>query len=175
MKDLDLIDRKETFKVGPTMKQRILDVLKMDADFFAENSIIDYSLLVGIHNRSEHPSTFLSRRHSDDSEVELDDIQSVTNDDKSPLMTLNAWDRQSTMSVYANNKQFYEVYEGGLLSHDKQHIYYMGVIDIFTQYNARKKLEHVYRSMVEDRHTVSCVPPRYYADRFFEFLGRAFV
>ena len=47
------------------------------------------------------------------------------------------------MSVYENNKQFYEVYEGGLLSSDKQHIYYMGVIDIFTQYNARKKIEHV--------------------------------
>ena len=29
--------------------------------------------------------------------------------------------------------------------------------------------------MVEDKQTVSCVPPRYYADRFFEFLSRAFV
>ena len=74
LKDLDLIDRKETFKVGANMKERILEVLKMDADFFAENSIIDYSLLVGVHNRSEHPSTFLSRRHSDDSELGLDDV-----------------------------------------------------------------------------------------------------
>ena len=89
-------------------------------------------------------------------------------------MTLNAWDRQSTMSLYENTKQFYEVYEGGLLSSDKQHIYYMGVIDIFTQYNARKKFEHVYRSLAQDRLTVSCVPPRYYADRFYDFLSRAF-
>ena len=80
------------------MKVRILEVLKMDANFFAENHIIDYSLLVGIHNRSEHPSTFMSRRHSTDFE-DSDDSHSATPDDKSPMLTLNAWDRQSTMSL----------------------------------------------------------------------------
>ena len=72
LKDNDFCDKKESFKVGQPMKVRILEVLKMDSDFFAENSIIDYSLLVGVHNKSEHPSTFLSRRHSHEYEDEED-------------------------------------------------------------------------------------------------------
>ena len=66
------------------------------------------------------------------------------------------------------------MHEGGLLSSDKQHIYYMGVIDIFTCYNARKKFEHLYRSIAEDKVTVSCVPPRQYADRFYAALSESF-
>lgn len=64
LKDLDFLNKKDSFKVGHDNKQRIMQILRQDAQFFAENNIIDYSLLVGIHNRSEHPSTFLSRRDS---------------------------------------------------------------------------------------------------------------
>ena len=64
LKDLDFLNKKDVFKVGHENKQRIAHILRLDAQFFAENNIIDYSLLVGVHNRSEHPSTFLSRRDS---------------------------------------------------------------------------------------------------------------
>ena len=64
LKDLDFLNKKEVFKVGHENKQRILNILRMDAQFFAENKIIDYSLLIGIHNRSEHPNTFFNRRES---------------------------------------------------------------------------------------------------------------
>jgi hypothetical protein len=36
-------------------KKRIMEIIKKDSAFFAANNIIDYSLLVGVHNRSEHP------------------------------------------------------------------------------------------------------------------------
>ena len=92
LKDNDFYDKKESFKVGEETKNMILKVLKMDAEFFSENQIIDYSLLIGIHNKSEHPSTFLSRRHSSDLDDE-DDVQSQVQEEKSPIETLNAWDR----------------------------------------------------------------------------------
>ena len=66
LKDVDFLNKKEVFKVGYENKQRIMNILRQDAQFFADNNIIDYSLLVGIHNRSEHPSTFLSRQESQD-------------------------------------------------------------------------------------------------------------
>ena len=98
---MDFLDKKETIKVGPAMKLRILDVLKKDSEFFAANDIIDYSLLVGIHNRSEHPSTFLSRRHS--AEFDSDEVASQGYDDKSPLITLNAWDGESMVNLHEEN------------------------------------------------------------------------
>ena len=64
LKDLDFLNKKDIFKVGHENKQRIIEILRMDSQFFAQNNIIDYSLLVGIHNRSEHPSTFMSRQDS---------------------------------------------------------------------------------------------------------------
>jgi 1-phosphatidylinositol-4-phosphate 5-kinase len=51
LKDLDLENLKQYFFVGDK-KNPIMDQLKSDTKFLAENNIIDYSLLVGIHNLS---------------------------------------------------------------------------------------------------------------------------
>ena len=50
-------------------------------------------------------------------------------------------------------------------------IYYMGIIDILQQYNARKRLETTYRRL-ESRGgpEPSCVSPLAYADRFVHFF-----
>ena len=51
------------------MKKKLLKIIEKDAEFFAENNIIDYSLLVGVHNKVEHPSpTHQSRMNSMESE-----------------------------------------------------------------------------------------------------------
>ena len=49
--------------------------------------------------------------------------------------------------MQGRNKKFYEMNEGGLISTDGEKIYYMGVIDIFTDYTAAKKLEYVLKSV----------------------------
>jgi hypothetical protein len=50
-------------------------------------------------------------------------------------------------------------------------IYFMGIIDILQQYNARKRMETTYRKMeVRGQHEPSCVSPDDYADRFVHFF-----
>ena len=49
--------------------------------------------------------------------------------------------------MQGRNKKFYEMNEGGLISTDGEKIYYMGVIDIFTDYTAAKKMEYVLKSV----------------------------
>lgn len=51
LKDNDFIAQKETVNVGPLAKQIICDQLKSDTEFFVSRNIIDYSLLLGIHER----------------------------------------------------------------------------------------------------------------------------
>ena len=58
LKDCDFIDKKEVFQVGRENKAHLMDIIQRDSQFFAKCGIIDYSLLVGISNRSEHPSAF---------------------------------------------------------------------------------------------------------------------
>lgn len=82
--------------------------------------------------------------------------------------------------------------EGGLRATDEANqnmdaIYYLGVIDICTPYNLAKKIEHLWKSMTEDRVsrafsdmkvcdslksqvTISCVDPDTYGTRFLNFL-----
>ena len=50
-------------------------------------------------------------------------------------------------------------------------IYYMGIIDILQQYNARKRVETTYRKVeVRGKSEPSCVSPDDYADRFVLFF-----
>jgi Phosphatidylinositol-4-phosphate 5-Kinase len=50
-------------------------------------------------------------------------------------------------------------------------IYFMGIIDILQQYNARKRVETTYRKVeVRGKAEPSCVSPQDYADRFIRFF-----
>ncbi len=64
--------------------------------------------------------------------------------------------------VQVSNKKFYEQYEGGRKSIDGTKIYFLGIIDIFTEYTAKKKAEHFFKSIKHDNKTISCIPPPEY-------------
>jgi len=49
-------------------------------------------------------------------------------------------------------------------------IFYMGIIDILQQYNARKRVETTYRKLENTGQEPSCVSPHDYAERFIRFF-----
>lgn len=53
-------------------------------------------------------------------------------------------------------------------------VLYMGIIDILQEYNAKKKLEHAYKSLRFDPQCISAVEPKLYAKRFINFLEKVF-
>jgi 1-phosphatidylinositol-4-phosphate 5-kinase len=56
LKDSDFLERGERLRVGPDMKKELMSVIQKDVHFFSEHNILDYSLLVGIHERGSGPS-----------------------------------------------------------------------------------------------------------------------
>ncbi|KAH8828342.1 SAICAR synthase-like protein [Flagelloscypha sp. PMI_526] len=65
--------------------------------------------------------------------------------------------------------------EGGLCATDEANkeenvIYYLGVIDILTPWNLKKRAEGLYKGIKDDRRKISPIPPAEYADRFFDFM-----
>ena len=56
LKDNDFVERKEVVNVGPETKTIICEQLRRDCEFFAQHNILDYSLLLGIHDR-QHASS----------------------------------------------------------------------------------------------------------------------
>lgn len=53
-------------------------------------------------------------------------------------------------------------------------VLYMGIIDIFQEYNLKKKMEHAYKSLRFNPRSISCVEPKLYAKRFVDFLEKVF-
>jgi 1-phosphatidylinositol-4-phosphate 5-kinase len=79
-------------------------------------NIIDYSLLIGIHNRTAQSLTPTTLKHP---------------------------------ATWAERD------EGGVLSADRKSLYFMGTIDILTQYNIKKKLEHFSKSLIHNGNEIS--------------------
>lgn len=58
-----------------------------------------------------------------------------------------------------------------MISSDNSCIYYIGIIDILTSFNTKKKLEYVFKAISIGK-TISAIPPLPYSDRFQNFIKR---
>ena len=52
----------------------------------------------------------------------------------------------------------------------QQYIHLLGIIDYLTFYGFRKQLENFLRTCGKKNKEVSCVPPKRYRDRFYNFM-----
>ncbi len=140
LKDNNFRKRNEKLIVGVDVKRDVLSVIRKDVDFFAKHNILDYSLLLGIHERqrtsgpsmmvSETPTSEPSGPPGSDSRRPINSIQST----------------------------------------DGSVVYYMGIIDILCQWDSKKRLERFFKSIRYDADGISAVPPEPYADRFHNFI-----
>lgn len=65
---------------------------------------------------------------------------------------------------------------GGEDEDDEEVALFLGIIDWLQPYNARKRLEHSFKSVViRDPHAISVCEPRVYAKRFLKLMSRLFV
>ena len=67
-------------------------------------------------------------------------------------------------------KAFFESQDGGMISADGTEIYFMGIIDILTNFGKKKRVENIVRSIVHDSQTISCIPPQAYGERYYNFM-----
>jgi 1-phosphatidylinositol-4-phosphate 5-kinase len=51
-------------------------------------------------------------------------------------------------------------------------IYYFGIIDIFTTYSTKKRMEHFFKGLVMNTTKISACHPKYYGDRFLKFITK---
>ncbi|KAK1921270.1 1-phosphatidylinositol-4-phosphate 5-kinase [Papiliotrema laurentii] len=189
LKDKNWVNRGRTLELGPEKRALLSEQLRRDTEFLKRIKVMDYSLLVGIHNMERgnrdnlrenqlsvfHPEMPPTRRKpstikgfSEASNVR----KAVRRSD--PKMLDAASQLPSADSKDRRHFLFYQD-EGGLRATDEANqsmdvIYYLGVIDICTPYNSVKKIEHFWKSLTEDRQTISCVDPVAYGQRFINFL-----
>uniref|UniRef100_A0A7S4NRJ5 PIPK domain-containing protein n=1 Tax=Paramoeba aestuarina TaxID=180227 RepID=A0A7S4NRJ5_9EUKA len=64
----------------------------------------------------------------------------------------------------------FKEFEGGMLSEDRDVIYFVGIIDTLTEYNLKKAGEHHLKSLFHDSTRISAMPPTPYRERFIRYV-----
>lgn len=150
--------------------EHLVSQLMKDAKFLAAVGIMDYSLLIGIHERSpqlaiereqKRKKESYSLRFISQSEMEsvLEAVPNIQKLDTKP---------ETSEDNFDSSKPFHRRNHLGLRNYDNSKIYYMGIIDVLQQYDLSKKLEHFFKTTFQrkDPKGISAVPPNYYAERF---------
>lgn len=174
-KDNDFLNEGQKLHVGEESKKNFLEKLKRDVEFLAQLKIMDYSLLVGIHDvdRAEQEEMEVEER-AEDEECENDGLGgnllcSYGTPPDSPGNLLNfprffgPGEFDPSVDVYA------------MKSHEnapKKEVYFMAIIDILTPYDAKKKAAHAAKTVKHGAGAeISTVNPEQYSKRFNEFMS----
>uniref|UniRef100_A0A8C6MM11 1-phosphatidylinositol-5-phosphate 4-kinase n=1 Tax=Nothobranchius furzeri TaxID=105023 RepID=A0A8C6MM11_NOTFU len=198
-KDNDFLNEGHKLQIGDDNKKYFLEKLKRDVEvrsrsvflylltgsvlphllvfqFLATLKIMDYSLLVGIHDveRAEQEEMDVEGT-GEEEDLENDGMGggvltgSFGTPPDSPGNPLNCGgffgpgEFDSSVDVYA------------IKSHDgavKKEVYFMAIIDILTHYDAKKKAAHAAKTVKHGAGAeISTVNPEQYSKRFYEFMS----
>ncbi|XP_077460663.1 phosphatidylinositol 5-phosphate 4-kinase type-2 beta-like [Stigmatopora argus] len=184
-KDNDFLNEGHKLEIGDDNKKYFLEKLKHDVEFLATLKIMDYSLLVGIHDvdRAEQEETDAEAGAGEEEDYETDGTGgggggggplggalggSFGTPPDSPGDPLNCGffgpgDFDPTVDVYAIKS-----HQGAV----KKEVYFMAIIDILTHYDAKKKAAHAAKTVKHGAGAeISTVNPEQYSKRFYEFMS----
>uniref|UniRef100_A0A4W5JTN0 Phosphatidylinositol-4-phosphate 5-kinase, type I, gamma b n=1 Tax=Hucho hucho TaxID=62062 RepID=A0A4W5JTN0_9TELE len=164
-KDLDFIsDVPDGLTLDQDTYGALLKTLQRDCLVLESFKIMDYSLLLGVHNLGQ------AGRESQGSPA--------GGDEKKPVAQRALY--STAMESIQGGKTCRDTLDhdatmGGIPAVDgkgEQLLLFIGIIDILQSYRVIKKLEHSWKSLISsDGDTVSVHRPSFYADRFYKFCS----
>ncbi|XP_055796509.1 phosphatidylinositol 4-phosphate 5-kinase type-1 gamma-like isoform X2 [Salvelinus fontinalis] len=163
-KDLDFMqDLQDGLMLDQDMYSALVKTLQRDCLVLESFKIMDYSLLLGVHN-------------IDQAEREQQ-MEGGEKDQKRPVAqkALYSTAMESIQGGAACGESIdTDDTMGGIPAVNgkgERLLLYIGIIDILQSYRLIKKLEHTWKALVHDGDTVSVHRPGFYADRFFKFMS----
>ncbi|XP_023393884.1 phosphatidylinositol 4-phosphate 5-kinase type-1 gamma [Pteropus vampyrus] len=165
-KDLDFIqDMPEGLLLDADTFSALVKTLQRDCLVLESFKIMDYSLLLGVHNIDQQ-----------ERQRQAEGAQS-TADEKRPLgqKALYSTAMESIQGGAARGEAIEtDDTMGGIPAvngRGERLLLHIGIIDILQSYRFIKKLEHTWKALVHDGDTVSVHRPSFYAERFFKFMS----
>ncbi|EFC47953.1 predicted protein, partial [Naegleria gruberi] len=160
-KDLDLIEKERKFKIGNENKLLYMKIIEKDVEFLSKCNLLDYSLLVGVCNAS--------RNIKQDQEVGINVnlVESSPRKNSGSLAGSRFSRRNKCVCGIPSIDIARELQDDG-------EVYYIGIIDILTEYNRKKEAEHTLKSITNKSDTISAIPAKPYSERFFKFMHQCF-
>eukprot|EP00833_Pecoramyces_ruminatium_P016144 jgi/Orpsp1_1/1190176/evm.model.d7180000077211.1 len=173
LKDLNWIKKERKIYLGKEKETILINQLEKDVKFLAENNVMDYSLLVGCHNLNKgnkdniRDSTLSIIEPNPESLSKNIDTKRKNKKDPMAMALARAIAETEPVSLETSSsalpdstpkgKKYFIFYrdDGGFRATDEnnkelQELYFMGIIDIFTNYNMKKKMEFLCKSVLSD-------------------------
>ncbi|XP_076391328.1 phosphatidylinositol 4-phosphate 5-kinase 59B isoform X14 [Megachile rotundata] len=201
-KDLDFMEHHpEGIFLEADTYNALVKTIQRDCRVLESFKIMDYSLLVGIHNLDQAArDKAQEQRLSASAEEEVGEVGGESagftqaerereRDDRIGASALNrsrSINRQRLVahstameSIQAESEPIDEEDDvpspGGIPARNargERLLLFLGIIDILQSYRLKKKLEHTWKSMIHDGDTVSVHRPGFYAQRFQDFMAK---
>ncbi|XP_076548914.1 phosphatidylinositol 4-phosphate 5-kinase 59B isoform X9 [Osmia lignaria lignaria] len=199
-KDLDFMEHHpEGIFLEADTYNALVKTIQRDCRVLESFKIMDYSLLVGIHNLDQAAREKAEQRLSASAEEEVGEvggesagfIQAERERDREDRIGTSALNRSRSInrqrlvahstameSIQAESEPIDEeddVPPGGIPARNargERLLLFLGIIDILQSYRLKKKLEHTWKSMIHDGDTVSVHRPGFYAQRFQDFMAK---
>uniref|UniRef100_A0A671QW69 Phosphatidylinositol 4-phosphate 5-kinase type-1 alpha-like n=1 Tax=Sinocyclocheilus anshuiensis TaxID=1608454 RepID=A0A671QW69_9TELE len=161
-KDLDFMqDMLEGILLESDHYNALCRTIQRDCRVLQSFKIMDYSLLMGIHNLDQA---------GEEASTAVPDTQKKAQGQKPLYCT--AIESIQGESKGNTSLQPYESMGGipAFNSKGEKLLVFIGIIDILQSYRLVKKLEHSWKALLHDGDTVSVHRPSFYADRFQKFM-----
>ncbi|XP_008305187.1 phosphatidylinositol 5-phosphate 4-kinase type-2 gamma-like [Stegastes partitus] len=175
-KDVDFRNNMQKVYVSDEEKEKIMDKLNRDIEFLVRMRITDYSLLLGIHD--------VERAEREEEEEMVSSLEEEEEDESDPAPAPGSTSPEG-IAGYMNSFKplgpgefdpYVDVYAiQSAVGAPQREVYFMGLIDVLTQYDTKKKAAHAAKAVKHGAGAeISTVHPEQYAKRFREFITKIF-
>jgi len=176
LKDMDFLNDGAKIKIGEEARGKLLETLTADVEFLTKNDIMDYSLLLGIHDTK--------RAVEDDREQELEEEEEEEEEYDSGGSGVALTPPESPGTGRRTLQKKRSVADGmidpdrdlyAIPSQDGNDIYFLSLVDILTHYGVKKMTAKAAKTVKYGASVdgISTAEPDQYAKRFLAFMGDA--
>ncbi|KAL1639450.1 Phosphatidylinositol-4-phosphate 5-kinase [Diplodia intermedia] len=199
LKDLNWLRRNLHLEFGPVKKQAFIEQMDRDVQLLKKLKIMDYSLLVGIHDlekgneenlrdktlqvfqpggdaADDHMPDPLQRTPSKlENARKAKELRQIIKNQKPIPMDQSSNKMPDDVQETRKHFYFYSDDGGFQATHENntagEEIYYLGIIDCLTHYSFIKRMEHFFKGLTNTESQISAIPPERYGDRFVRFIS----
>ncbi|KAI4655567.1 hypothetical protein J4E93_000281 [Alternaria ventricosa] len=199
LKDLNWLRRNQHLELGPSKKKMFIEQMQRDVKLLQRLHIMDYSLLIGIHDLEKgneenlrdktlkvfspggeegsepQPNQLMRTPSKLESARKARELRQMVKTQKPVPMGQTSSKMPNELEDPNRNFYFYSDDGGFRATHEDdapgEEIYYLGIIDCLTHYSFIKRMEHFIKGIANTESQISAIPPERYGDRFIKFIS----
>ncbi|XP_014666783.1 PREDICTED: phosphatidylinositol 5-phosphate 4-kinase type-2 beta-like isoform X2 [Priapulus caudatus] len=180
-KDNDFVEEGVKLIVGPEAKEKFMEKLTRDVGFLTNLHLMDYSLLVGIHDcqTGRDAADALQEEYENENGTDAEGSESDNGGQKptppgtpSPKTAVEVAPFDFDLEFHPE-EDIYGIPGTEEEDGNRKEVYYLALIQVLTEYNAQKRTAHAMKTVKHGtRADISTVGPEQFSRRLLDFVAK---